>query len=148
MDQEEYIQKRVDDQIEWYDHKSQRNQWVFKRIRAIEIIAAASIPFIAGHSELPYGSWVTGLLGLIVAVLAGLLSLFQFQENWTSYRTTCEALKHEKFLFLTFAEPYNGKDPFPLFVRRVESVISKENTGWSQYIQGSDDSQQGVQRES
>ena len=142
MDQEEYIQARVDEQIGWYDRKSQRNQRIFKLLRSIEIIAAASIPFLAGHSDLPYGSWMIGFLGLLVAVLVGILSLYRFQENWTSYRTTCEALQHEKFLFLSGAEPYDQKDPFPLFVQRVESVIAKEHTGWTQYMQGSEKNKQ------
>jgi hypothetical protein len=34
----------------------------------------------------------------------------------------------------TSAEPYKVDDPFGLFVQRVESLISKENTTWSQYI--------------
>jgi hypothetical protein len=43
-------------------------------------------------------------------------------------------LKHEKFLFLTGAEPYNVAEPFGLFVNRVESLISKENTQWKLYM--------------
>jgi len=61
-----------------------------------------------------------------------MLALYQFQENWTAYRSTCESLKQEKYLFLTKTEPYNGSDPFPLFVQRVESILSKERTAWTQ----------------
>ena len=75
-----------------------------------------------------------GLLGLAIAVITAVVSLCQFQENWVEYRTTCESLKHEKFLFLTRTGPYNGDAPFPLLVQRVESMISKENTTWSEYI--------------
>lgn len=34
--------------------------------------------------------------------------LFQFQQNWITYRATAEALKHEQFLFLSEAGPYAG----------------------------------------
>ncbi|HEY7555211.1 MAG TPA: DUF4231 domain-containing protein [Candidatus Binatia bacterium] len=73
-------------------------------------------------------------LGLVIAVIAGILGLFQFQENWTSYRSTCEALKQEKFLFLTETEPYDHNEPFPLFVQRVEGLMAKEHSAWAQSV--------------
>jgi len=134
MTSDEYMSDRVDDQIKWYDQKSQRAQRWFKIFRAVEVIAAGSIPLFAGFGG--GASWsvvVAGVLGAVVAILASLLSLNQFQENWIEYRTTCESLKHEKYLFLTKAEPYHEEDPFGLFVQRIESLISKENSAWSQY---------------
>ena len=136
MTPDEYIAERVDNQIGWYDQKSQGAQRWFKRIRGLEIISAGAIPLFAGFGD--GSTWsiiVVGVLGAVVAILASLLSLNQFQENWIEYRTTCESLKHEKYLFLTNAEPYNEEDPlglFGLFVQRIESLISKENSTWSQ----------------
>lgn len=141
MTPEEYISERVDDQINWYDKKSQRAQRWFKILRAIEIIAAGSIPLFAGFGDgVSWSVVVAGVLGAVVAILASLLSLNQFQENWIEYRTTCESLKHEKYIFLTKAEPYSEEDPFGLFVQRIESLISKENSAWSQYTQSGADS--------
>lgn len=134
LDQEKYIQERVDDQIEWYDRKSQSAQKWFKRFRLLEIILAAFIPFFAGFGDGEEWSIVlVGIFGASVAILAALLSLNQFHENWIEYRTTCESLKHEKYLFLTKSEPYNDDAPYDLFVQRIESLISKENSAWSQY---------------
>ena len=48
MNEEEYISARLDAQIAWYDNKSQRAQSWFKRLRGIEVVAASSIPVIAG----------------------------------------------------------------------------------------------------
>ncbi len=70
-------------------------------------------------------------------VIAAIISLNQLQENGVKYQTTCEALKHEKFLYLTRAEPYQAEAPFPLFAQRVESLISKENSDWSQCVAAS-----------
>ena len=134
MTPEEYIEQRVADQINWYDIKSQRSQKWFKRIRGLEITSAGAIPLFAGFGGgTPWSLIVVGILGAIVTILASLLSLNQFQENWIEYRTTCESLKHEKYLFLTGSEPYSEKDPFGFFVQRIESLISKENSAWSQY---------------
>ena len=134
--EEEYLKDRVDDQIDWYDKKSQVNQKWYKCLRLIEIIAAASIPFVAGYmgDGVLWPKVIAGTLGLIVAIITAIVGLYNFQEHWVEYRTTCESLKHEKFLYLTKTEPYNIEDPFPLFVKRIESLISTENTKWSQHV--------------
>jgi len=139
MKPDEYIQKRLQDQIDWYDQKSIENQLTFKRLRKTEIFAAALIPFVSGltasiRSMLIPGSIVTGLLGVAVTIFASILALGQHQENWIKYRTTCESLKKEKFMYQTGIEPYEVDDAFTLLVQRVETLISKENTNWAQYM--------------
>lgn len=134
MTSDEYIAQRVDDQINWYDLKSQNAQKQFRRLRGTEIICAAAIPFAAGFTSSHVGIPILiGLLGVVIVILAAFQSLGQHHENWIEYRTTCESLKHEKFLFLTSTEPYDAESAFPLFVERVESLISKENSAWSQH---------------
>ena len=121
MNQDEYIQNRVDRQIDWYNRKSENNQQWFRLL--------TGEPAQMGDPQL-----IVGGLGLLVAVIAGVLGVYQFQELWTGYRTTCEALKQEKYLFLTKTPPYDQGDPFPLFVQRIENTISKEHANWAQYM--------------
>jgi len=125
------IMQRLEDQISWYDRKSQVNQRSYKRIKIVEIIAAAMIPFLAGlHAA--YIAYVTGALGVLVTVLEGLLHLNQYQQNWTAYRSTCEALKHEKFTYLGKAGPYASvADPHALLAERIESLVSQEHAKWA-----------------
>lgn len=132
MTPDDYIAQRVDDQIAWYSRRSASNQRAFERLRLVEIVAAAMIPLLSGilYQELG-GKILVGMLGFGVAVIAGVLSLFQFQENWTRYRATCEALKQEKLLFLTGTTPYDGADPFADFVTRVESLLEREHATWA-----------------
>lgn len=135
MDQDQYLQDRVEDQINWYDTKSKSNQRWFKSLRTIEIVSAAIIPFIAGFSEsIPCGTIIIGFLGVFIAVCAGLAALNKYQENWLTYRTTCETLRHEKYLFITKAKPYDENGAFNNFVVRVESLVSKENTQWARSV--------------
>ena len=132
MDKEEYLSERLEDQIKWYDSKSLENQKTFKRLRTLEIICAAIIPFCSGFmGSDPIDKVVVGLLGVVIAVSAGVMALNKYQENWLTYRTTCEKLKHEKYLFHTCCKPYDDEDSFQLLVQRVEGVISKENSQWS-----------------
>lgn len=75
-----------------------------------------------------------GILGVFVATAAGFSSLLKFQENWIKYRTTAESLKKEKYLFQTRVQPYDGGEPLPVLVQRVETLVSQENTNWAQYM--------------
>ncbi|OEU63027.1 MAG: hypothetical protein BA867_02845 [Desulfobacterales bacterium S5133MH16] len=135
MDEQQYIEERIDNQIKWYSNKSQWNQTWYKRLRALEILAASTIPLLTGYlTEVFTLRYVIGILSVIIAVISGILTLYKFQENWTEYRTTCESLKHEKFLYLTKTEVYDADNSFTLLVQRVEALISKEHTKWSQYI--------------
>lgn len=136
MNQESYINDRVDDQIKWYNRKSILNQRWFKALRLIEIVCSTLIPFIAGYVYIFQAQMIffIGALGVIVAVVAGSISLFQFHENWLEYRSTCETLKTEKHLFLTCAQPYDcGDESFNLFVQRIEAIISGEYKNWRDY---------------
>ena len=127
--EENYIKNRLEDQIQWYSRKSSFYKKMFYIIRATEIIIAGLIP------ALFHWSFIKGaipLLSSIVAVLASLVALFRFHENWIAYRTTSESLKHEKYLYLTKVSPYNQENSFEVLIHTVESIISKENTLWKQ----------------
>ena len=130
---QDYVEQRLDDQITWYDHKSSRTQSWFKGLRFAEIIGAATIPFLSGFSGDSLRIKIAiGALGVVVAVIASLLGLLHLQEHWISYRATAEALKREKFLFLTQTLPYDKADAFHLLVQRVEALLSRENSEWIQ----------------
>jgi hypothetical protein len=132
MDEETYLKERLEDQIGWYDKKSQWNQKLFKRLRMAEIIAAAMIPFLSGYITLSDSKvrFVVGFLGVTVAIIAGIVPLCKFHERWIEYRTTCETLKHHKYLFLTKTVPYDSENSFNVLVENVERFISKENSNW------------------
>ncbi len=131
MKEEDYIKNRLEDQIQWYSKKSSKYKKLSYTIRTVEITIAGLIP------ALFHWSLIKGLipfLSAIVAILAGLIALFKLQENWLSYRTTCESLKHEKYLYFTKVSPYDKENSFEFLVKTVESIISKENSLWKQQI--------------
>ena len=134
LSQREYLSERLEDQIDWYDRKSVWNQRWFKRLRAVEIVAAALIPFLTAIPDAATMRYVVGGLGVVITVVASMLALHQFQERWAEYRAACESLKMERYLFLTGTEPYAGTDAFPTLVRRAEALISKETASWAQSL--------------
>jgi hypothetical protein len=133
MDAEAYLQQRVENQMKWYSEKSTRAQSTYKRIRFAEIFCAALIPLVAGAAGgTTAGQIFVGVLGAIVVVLAASAGLGKFQENWVNYRGTCETLTREKFLFLARAEPYDAEPSYPIFVKRVETILGTEHANWAQ----------------
>ena len=119
---------RLQDQIAWYDSKSQVNQRWFKGLKVAQIITAAAIPVAAGVSA---PVWLVGGGGALIVVLEGLQQLQQYQQNWTTYRATCEQLKHEQYLFTAGAGPYAAAaNPEALLAERVESLVSQEHAAW------------------
>jgi hypothetical protein len=128
--------ERLEDQIGWHDKKSASNQSWFKRIKIIELMAAALIPLLAGFSTtspqytICYAI-ITGGLGALIVLLESVQGLYQFQSNWISYRSSCEELRHEKYLWLAKAGHYaDAKEPDRLLAERVESIVSTEHAKW------------------
>lgn len=137
---------RIEDQINWYDRKSILFQKTYKRIKLVEIIAAAFIPFLSAlhfsdpnvlfpFTALRFATVVgtiTALLGVLITILEGVLQLQQYQQNWVSYRATCEALKHEKYNYIAGAGVYaDAPKPHSLLVERFESIGTQENAKWA-----------------
>ncbi len=121
---------RLDKQIEWYDRRSKLNQLFYKALKTITMASAAAIPVLT-TSGVRHGSGLAAALGVLIALLEGVQQLNQYQANWTTYRSTAEALKHEKYLFLGKAGLYLKADnAHALLAERVETLVSQENAKW------------------
>ena len=119
---------RLEDQISWYDRKSAVNRRWHYRLRVATLICAGVIPITATLGSPPY---VAAALGVFVVIFEGIQQLFQFHQNWVSYRGTCESLKREKFLYFALAGSYATADyPLRLLAERVEGFVSTENLKW------------------
>lgn len=121
--------ERLESQIAWYDEKSGEGQRWYKRMKLAVLVAAASVP-VAASLDAPI--WVPGALGSLVVVLEGVQSLYQHQEHWITYRSTCEALRHERYLFLASAAHYStAVNPMALLAERIEGLVSQEHAKWA-----------------
>ncbi len=71
------------------------------------------------------------LTSVIVVILTAALKTFKYQENWINYRTTCEALKKEKYFYDAGLSDYQQSDDREAqFIDRVEALLARENTLW------------------
>lgn len=120
--------ERLEDQLNWYDRKSGDNQRRYKWLKVLEIAVAASLPVVAAvHSPV----WVTGGLAAVIVVLEGVQHVYQYQEHWITYRSTAEALKHERYLYLAKAGPYAADNRHSQLAERIEGLISQEHAKWT-----------------
>ena len=120
---------RVEGQIAWYDRKSTYNQRIFKLLKFWTITVAALVPVLAalGLKDVR----VLAVLTASIAVVEGVQQLNQYHANWISYRSTCEALRHEKYLYLSVAGPYGTTaNPTGLLAERIEGLVSQEHAKW------------------
>jgi hypothetical protein len=121
--------ERLEDQIRWYDTRGRKAQVRFKVLRGQVMIAAAAIPVLAAFDAPGY---VAAILGSVVVVTEGILQLNQYHQNWITYRSTAEALKHEKYLFLARADIYaRPANPTRLLAERIEGLVSQEHGRWA-----------------
>ncbi len=135
MDAEQYLAERVQDQIDWHDAKSSANQRSFKALQVVIIVASALIPLLAGFEDRAGGlTYAIGAIGVLVAVLTGVVSLYRFNELWIDYRLTAEALSQEKFRYLTRTAPYHEGDLLSTLVQRVEAILSDQRSQWQQVV--------------
>jgi predicted signal transduction protein with EAL and GGDEF domain len=122
--------KRLEDQATWFDAKSSFSRKRFQILKISQIVAGALIPFTASISAPAY---IASALGVLIVVIEGLQSLNQYQQTWISYRSTCEQLKHEKYLWLAKAGPYaSAANADAILAERVENILSSENASWAE----------------
>jgi hypothetical protein len=127
---EKYLKERYNDQIRWYGDKSAYNEKMFKRLITIVTVFSVLTPILLITRD-EWLTYVAIVSSVLVAVGTTLVRAFHYQENWVNYRTTSETLKKEIHYYnAKLADYHDAEDPEALFVERVESLISRENTMW------------------
>lgn len=129
---DDYIKYRLDDQINWYDNKAASAQRWYKVYQVAELIIAALIPLLSGYAaSSTLIAVIIGVGGALITLIEGICKLFRFHENWIEYRSTCELLRHEKYLYEMRAFPYCKEESYEqMFVKNVEALISAESSKW------------------
>lgn len=120
---------RLEGQITWYDRKSGEAQRYYKASKYLVIVSAAAVPIVA----LLGWNVLAAILGGAIAICEAVQHVNQWHHNWITYRSTCEALRHEKFTYIERADPYadmSDLEARKLLVERTESLISTEHSKW------------------
>lgn len=149
MTEQDYLTERIDDQINWYSKKSGFNKKRYQFLKALIVIISASIPVLAiliteNDNSLKVA---VGIAGVLIVVLEGILSLYNYKDIWLKYRMTAEILNREKLLYLTNSGPYKSNKTLQSFVERAEMIMSEENKAWFNDQLKSDDKKQESEEE-
>ncbi len=133
MGLETYMKERVQDQEDWMERKSSSSKKSYQRGKLVVIILSVSIPFLVTLIDVESNfKYVIAGVGVLIAGVEGILSLYDFQNEWINYRQTLEALKREKFFFATKSSIYKRESSFQFFVERIETILTMENKNWSE----------------
>jgi uncharacterized protein DUF4231 len=133
----EYIDARWLNYVEWWDARAREAKRRYYGLRGAVVIAGALIPALVGLRELTvlgeYG-WILAVASivasLVVAICAGLESLFGYGEIWREKRAAAELIKSEGFNFIQLIGEYESqpshKAAYKLFAANVEKIIRSE----------------------
>lgn len=125
-----YLESRYRKETDWYDKKAIVNRRMYQIFQWTAIILSAFTPVLIVIGD-GLVRWSAVAIAVLVAISTAALKTFKYQENWINYRTTCETLKKEYHFYEAGIRGYEGvEDKEALFVERVESLISRENTLW------------------
>ncbi|WP_338792124.1 DUF4231 domain-containing protein [Bernardetia sp. MNP-M8] len=147
---EEYINERLIDQMNWYDRKSSENKKKYKRIKRAEAIIAALIPVVITFGAFKivqendlgvYLQVVAALAGVALVIMNSFLELDEHHKLWKEYRVTCEMMRHERYMYMTRSEPYDEADAFPRLVEKIEAILNSETQRWKQIDKKTDKKQ-------
>jgi hypothetical protein len=119
---------RLDDQITWYERNSQTNKRAYKCLRGWTVFVAAAVPLIAAFGV--KDPRVAASLAATIALVEGLQHLNQYHSNWLLFRSTCEALKHEKFLYLSSVGTYAAPNGNVQLAEKIEGIVAQESAKW------------------
>jgi Protein of unknown function (DUF4231) len=142
----EYLKNRYDNQLDYYEDKSGKNQKRYKTFQWILIILSTATTILAALPDKLDLQYVVVATAGLVAILTSGLKTFQYQELWVSYRSTIEQLKPEIYYYNFNVGDYGqaGVDKETLFVSRVEKILNKEHDGWPVFTKLQDQSNQQV----
>lgn len=136
MSIEDYLSQRWQSQYEYHRKSAARNKRAFQTLRLVEIVLAAAIPFVNNiDSENLNESWwdlFVSFQAISITIIAGIMMLYKFHENWIDSRVITEQLKAEKVLFETQSGPYDREDAERRFIERIERILGNEVRDWSQ----------------
>ena len=137
MDTEEfnkYVEERYRKELEWYDTNSQLNKKNYRILQWILIVFSSLTPvfIVADFIIHDVTFFIPSLVSSIIVGICGtVMRTFKYYDNWLNYRTISETLKKEFYLYQANLDEYAETDnKESIFVKRVESLISRENTLW------------------
>ncbi len=124
---------RCAQQIEWYEAHGSRESFFYRFFQTCAIVFGGLTPILILWSDVPKP--LQALPAALAAIAAGLVGVFQWQQNWVRFASTAEALKSELIRFETRTSPAYRPEvtddvAIDNFVQAVEALVLSETSGW------------------
>lgn len=123
-----YLEHRIDNQINWYKDKADKNKSKYERwfwaVIVAQILAILSIGYLIKFPNCDFN--FVGLFSTLSACFFSWLQLKKYQENKEAYTTATSELN----LIKQEAEEINSEEAFSKFVLDSENAMSREHTMW------------------
>jgi hypothetical protein len=140
----EFIKVRWLRYVQWWDSRARRAKIRYNIFRTAVVVGGAAIPVLLALAEVDqladsaFRFTIASIITSgIVAICAGIESLFNFGDIWREKRDVCELIKSEGFNFFQLSGDYTGKsrkDAYLLFASKVEELIRVEIKGYIRAI--------------
>lgn len=124
---EYYVEKRIDDQRDWYSRKSEANRNAFRFWTVCTLIAYVLAIIILNAEQL--GLWTVYAFGPLIVVVTsaiGWLQMKRHSELTASYSLTA----HEIGIISGNSDSVSTEEQFSEFVNETELAFSREHTQW------------------
>ncbi len=137
--------KRCSEQIGWYERHAGRARVLYRTFQTAVVVLAGLTPVLALSKAFETYDVVPAALA---SVLAAVVGLWGWQENWVRFAATAEALKSELVKLQTrTGEAYGiGLDEEAVlgnFVARIEGLTSGEVAAWGAQLSHREPPQDG-----
>jgi Protein of unknown function (DUF4231) len=125
--------ERYEEQLDWYETHSTRDQNLFKGFQVLTLIFTALTPVLIAAGDVSPG--IEAASSAVAAVCAGVLAVFNWRGNWVRFARTAEQLKSEKAYFDTrtssaYAPTLTDEQALEAFMVRIESAALRETGDW------------------
>jgi hypothetical protein len=124
--------ERYDSQVAWYEKSKKQARIFFRLSQTLVIILSGITPVLILATDCKV---VQAIPPAVASILAGVLGIFQWQEDWRRRGLALEALKSEFVKFDTRSgdgyDSYVTEDQaIERFILRMENIIANEVSEW------------------
>jgi hypothetical protein len=123
------------EQIAWYDHHKRVASRLYQYLQVLVIVLGGLTPILLLVPDPTIPRWVQALPAALAAMLAGIIAINQWRENWLRFGVTAEMLKLERLKFTTrttaaYSANLPDSEALDNFVHSLEHLTTTELADW------------------